>query len=77
MQRNALIFDVAFFSGAALAVVGASLLVVDVVKHKSTHEVAVGHGRVTKRKSEVRAFTLTPSFTVGQGGLTGGLMGHF
>lgn len=77
MERNALIFDVAFFSGVALVVVGASLLVVDVVKQKSSHEAALGHRRVLQEKPKARAVKIAPRFMVGHGGLTGGLVGHF
>ncbi len=77
MERNALIFDIAFFGGAALVAVGTSLFIVDVFKQKSANEVAVGKRRGENGTSADSAVRLIPTFVVGAGGLTGGLVGHF
>ena len=70
-------FDVAFFAGAGLVVIGASLFVVDVVKGNSEKATPQSAHRTDKVKSSDRPVTFTPTFMVGANGLTGGLVGRF
>ena len=77
MRNKALVFDIVFSSGVALATAGITLLVVDAIKRKSNNEVARGKRRGQSGKSRDGAVTLTPTVVVENGGLTGGLTGHF
>jgi hypothetical protein len=76
MRRYALICDITFIAGGALVVAGGALFFVDRKKKKSKNETPVG-----KRPGEFRntdgAVTLIPTFGVGHGSLTGGLIGRF
>jgi tetratricopeptide (TPR) repeat protein len=75
-ERNALVFDVVFFSGIGLAVAGAALLIVDAVEHRSD-EVAPGEDADAKSKAESSKLSLAPSFVLEPGSLAVGLVGSF
>ena len=76
-ERDALIFDITFFSGAGLAAAGIALLVVDAIQHRSKVETVEVDQKREKIAAQRHKFTVTPSFLVGNGSLTGGLVGHF
>jgi tetratricopeptide (TPR) repeat protein len=67
VKRNALIFDVAFSSGAVLVATGVALIVVNAAKQRSKRETSV----------DLRKPRVLPSFLVQQEGLIYGLTGRF
>ena len=76
-ERNALIFDVVFFSGVGLASAGIALLVVDALQHRSKVENAAVGQKNEKVAAQRRKVTVAPSFVVENGGLAAGMVGHF
>ncbi len=77
MTRDALIFDIVFFSGVAVVTTGLSLFIADLVKRNSETAVTTGSRMGTDRKSAGGRLRFTPVFSFNNGELTGGLAGHF
>ncbi len=67
VERNALIFDIAFISGAALTATGVTLLVINYIKQRPEREQSASRQRMR----------ILPSFAVDQEMFACGLRGHF
>jgi tetratricopeptide (TPR) repeat protein len=77
MERNSLVFDIVFFTGAGLTATGIALLVVDAVQK---HSKAKSADKMLPEKNAAKErpnVTFSPSFVIGDGNLAGGLAGHF
>lgn len=69
LERNALVFDVVFFSGAALAAAGATLLIVNALKDETAQDEEI--------ESAKQSVSLTPSLIADRNNLGFGLQGSF